>query len=399
MLFDLWSRRSLGGALSLGHWRNHLCAQVNIYLSWLRWLLDIALSNKPYVIVNMDETNISSRHRRVRGLLLRGSAIRDPRHRRQQDRPDRTDLRSSLFGCITDQPELQPLLPQVFVAKYTGARRPPAWMTRQCAVAGFPLEYWHGTNGSATPTLVQAWATRLRSVVHSFNDEAFILLILDCHTAHLDLATVRHLNMLGILTIFIPAKLTWLLQALDVYVFSELKATMQRIESQARLLSATGQLEPGAWIANTARAVDHVLVERDWSGHFDRLGAGVSCDALRPELLQYLHGQPVRPRLPTRADMALLLNRNQESDNFIHIFQSLMTTALRVNNQEPGNGPRQGARVPLPFVPPAQKRQRVDEEEDPVTRVSDHLNAVDALFPPVVRPDRVQSRQVQFGEP
>lgn len=348
----------------------------------------------------MDETGVSTRHRRVQGLLRPRSARQQGQPGRSQDRPDRTDTKTSLIGCVTDQPELQPLLPQVFLAKYTGARHPPHWMTVACAAAGFPLEYWHGTSGSSTPTIVQNWATRLRSVVHTFHDDAFILLIWDCHSSHLDLGTVRHLQMLGILTVFIPAKLTWLLQQLDVYVYSELKATIRNIESQERLASDTGQLGPGAWITNTARAVDHVLVSRDWSDEFDRLGAGATVASLKPEVRRYLNGIPVQPRLPSRVDMATLMNRQADSENFRAIYASLLTPVLQLHHQHHDQAPRRGARVPLPVVPPAQKRRRViaGPDLDHAAVVAEHLRIVDDLIARAPDPLRIQSRQVQYRE-
>ena len=51
---------------------------------------------------------------------------------------------------------------------------------------------------------------------HSFDPDAWILLIWDCSQVYLNEDVARHLRCLGILVIVVPAKLTWLLQVLDV---------------------------------------------------------------------------------------------------------------------------------------------------------------------------------------
>ena len=74
------------------------------------------------------------------------------------------------------------------------------------------------------------------------------MLILDCATSHLDRATEAHLRRPGVLVVIIPAKMTWLLQALDVYAFGKLKRGLREAEAWARVDEHQGKIPPGPWM-------------------------------------------------------------------------------------------------------------------------------------------------------
>ena len=47
------------------------------------------------------------------------------------------------------------------------------------------------------------------------------------------------------LVVIVPAKMTWLLQILDVYAFGKIKRELRQAEARARINSVTGHLSPG----------------------------------------------------------------------------------------------------------------------------------------------------------
>ena len=174
--------------------------------------------NRQHVFVNMDETQLASVKHHGKGMISGRKKRREDRRRSPRDPDDRHHTKVTYIAAISDSPDLQPLLPQVVLPRYTQHARPPPAMLHDYSGLGYPFEFWHGTAGSTTPGIVQAWMTRLRSVISSFNDGAWIVLALDCDTNHLSVATMAHLRRLGIIPLLVPAKLTWLLQLLDVYV-------------------------------------------------------------------------------------------------------------------------------------------------------------------------------------
>ena len=114
------------------------------------------------------------------------------------------------------------------------------------ARTGYPLEYWHGTGGYATTSIVKQWLTRIRSCVHTYDPKLWIVLVLDCSTCHVNANMAMHARHLGIILVLVPASLTWLLQITDVYVYSRLKTRMRQGLLRRRLGSAHGLLDVGS---------------------------------------------------------------------------------------------------------------------------------------------------------
>jgi len=328
--------------------------QVLIFLRWLRYLLFVVLAERTSVLVNMDETSIASKQVEPRGWAVSSQVRNRQQWRRRQPVEDRTDVKTTLMGVVCDQPALQPYLPQVFLPSYTKRALPPQWARDKYAAAGAPLEYWHRTRGGVTVQIIRQWATNLRRAVHSFNEATWIVLLWDCHNTHLDINVARHLARLGILLIIVPAKCTWLTQLLDVYVFAVLKSKIAQFKAAERLAAPDGQCAPGSWIDHTARATRATIVTRDWSEHFERLGATLNNASLRPELLRYVGDDPIMPRLPLRAEFARLVHRNADTQNTWDLHHCIMSQALRVQGLPPDAEPPRGALVHQPDVPPAQ---------------------------------------------
>lgn len=327
--------------------------------------MDIVLAGRLYVVLNMDETSINTVQDSGVGLMCARRVTRRAAPLRPPDMPDRSNVKTSLLALVCDSPALQPYLPQIVLAKYTKTAAPPQWILDACAATGEPLEYWHGSGGWANTATIKAWATRVRSVIHSFNREAWILLVWDCATTHLNLDVVRHLRLLGILVVVIPAKLTWLLQTLDVHVFRELKERMRAQLTFLRMSSEAGNLSVGSWISCCGAAVRDVLVNRDWAENFDHMGLGEFVEDLHGRVRRAVPPAAVHPALPTRAQFARMVNRGADGENLRRLHATIVGHFLQVHRLPRDTPPRCGAVVPLqPDVPPALKRPRRDVAEE-----------------------------------
>jgi hypothetical protein len=322
------------------------------------------MHNRTFVILNMDEFSLSKPSSRASGLVYSPKVARRASPKRQQARPDRTNTKTTLVAVITNEPGLQPVLPQVVLARYSQHAVPPIWLQHLYHDSSFPFEFWHGTAGGMTVELFMRWCTRIRSVIHSFNNDAWIVLILDCHSVHLDIRSVTHLSRLGIIPVFVPGKLTWLLQALDVYVFAELRANIRRREATERLQAANGLPARGSWVEHVTRAVRSIIVNRDWSAELEKVGAGLEHGALRSAVRDYVGHEPILPALPLRQELGLLLNRrpNLASMHTLHAY--LLRYALAVRNFHPLVRPIPGALEVLPEVPVALPHVPFDDAED-----------------------------------
>ena len=264
----------------------------------------------------------------------------------------------------------------MILPKYTQNAVPPQWAIDEFARQGFPFQFWHRTSGFATSRIMCEWALAVRSAVHSWRDDVWIVLVLDCSTVHVDAATLQRFAHLGILVVLIPGKCTWLLQPLDVYVFAELKALLRSLSSGEQLERGAEKEPRGAWISRTARSVRSVLVQRDWSSQFARLGCGLGLSGLRDDLMVHLPPGVIIPALPTRHELARLVTRPADTDVTKEIHRALCLPAIRTGQLPTGAMPRRGAIQPLPETTTAQRKRRMEhppEGDQPLRRVREHL--------------------------
>ena len=341
------------------------------------------------MIVNMDETQLASVKHHGKGMISGRKQKRADRRRAPRDPDDRHHTKVTYIAAISDSPELQPLLPQVILPRYTQHTLPPAGMMATYAGFGHPFEFWHGTGGATTPGIVQSWLTRLRSVISSFNDRAWIILTFDCDTNHLSVQTMAHVRRLGMLPLLVPAKLTWLLQILDVYAFGPLKKEMRLAEVRSREASATGAVARRERMKFASSSIRRIIINRDWSPAFEKLGFGNLNRPSASHLQQYLSVEDVEPALPTLAEFADLISRPAHTSVTQRLHRMCMRAALDLANAPLDARPPAGASVGIPdsasaTCPPTRTDYEHQNAEDIIQRFLDDRD----LEPPTLSEER-----------
>ena len=179
---------------------------------------------------------------------------------------------------------------------------------------------------------------------------------------------MAHLRRLGILAVFVPARMTWLLQLLDVYGFATLKAELRSAEARARLQSPTGIISSGDWMRMATSAIRRCVINRDFSSLFRRLGTAESPDEFGSGVKQYLGDVVITPRLPTIVEFARLISRPSESPNTRALHAMAVGSLLRVKASSLDTQPPAGAVVDLPTSLPAfplpSKRRLLESASD-----------------------------------
>ena len=304
--------------------------------------------NRQHVFVNMDETQLASVKNAGSGMISGRKQKRVDRRRAPRDAVDRHHTKVTYMAVVADSPELQPLLPQIILPRYTQNVRPPPAMLHHYEDFGHPFEFWHGTAGATSPGIVQRWMTRLRSVVSSFNDQAWIVLIFDCDTNHLCVTTMAHLRRLKMIPLVLPAKLTWLLQLLDVYVFGLLKKDIRLEEVRSRESSMTGSLATRQRIGFAASSIRRIIINRDWSTAFEKLGYGSLDRPAGSHLQEYLPLGDIDAALPTLAEFADLVSRPAHTEVTRRLHRMCIRAALDLVHQPLDAVPPPGADIILP---------------------------------------------------
>ena len=338
-------------------------SQVLVFLRWVRYIVVHAVWDRQHVIVNMDETQLASVKHQGFGMISGRKRKRTDARRAPRDPVDRHHTKVTYIAAVSDSSELQPLLPQIILPRYTQHARPPPGLLHFYADRGHPFEFWHGTGGATTPGIVSCWMTRLRSVISSFNDLAWIVLVLDCDTNHLSVSTMAHMRRLGIIPVFIPAKLTWLLQLLDVYVFGVIKKDMRLEELKRREASDGGAVASRERMKFATSSIRRAVINRDWSAAFNKLGYGSSHHPSGFHLQEYIPRSDIEPALPTLVEFADLISRPPHTEITQRLHRMCMRAVLDLASSPIDARPAAGANIPLPHSASATPAtSRVDYE-------------------------------------
>ena len=319
-----------------------------MFLRWLRFIVVHCIWDRQHVIVNMDETQLASVKHAGVGMISGRKRKRTDHRCSPRDPIDRHNTKVTFIAAVCDSPRLQPLLPQVILPRYTQHARPPADMLNNYAGFGHPFEFWHGTAGATTSGIIKAWLTRLRSVISSFNDSAWIVVVMDCDTSHLAVQILAHMRRLSMIPLIIPAKLTWLLQLLDVYVFGVLKKDMRLEELRRREASLTGTVERRERMQFATSCIRRTVINRDWSEAFNKLGYGNLHRPSTSHMQRYLPVGEIVPALPTLAEFADLISRPAHTEVTQRLHRMCTRAALDLLHAAPAASPAAGAHLPLP---------------------------------------------------
>ena len=297
-----------------------------LFVRWSQWLLQVIGRDSNVVVVNLDETGMSNVKEGRHGTVI----ARNRQH--ALDNVDRADQRyfsrCTLLAAIADDLPTQAALPQVFLPRQAAAASPSRATLRAVEDAGAPAECWHGSGGFMSAPLLRQYLTKLRAAVRSVRPGWKVVVAMDAANAHTNLKVLRHARRLGMHVLFVPARMTWMLQPLDTHVFAVLKRRMRQLVMEQRMAAARGRITAAAVLRCAAIAAKQVLSSGDWRGVMARAGLSRGDEALRPSLQEILQGKDVTQRPPTAAELSELLGCSLRKAAAVHRLTVLPATAM-----------------------------------------------------------------------
>jgi hypothetical protein len=181
-----------------------------------------------------------------------------------------------------------------------------------------PIHILTKTSGWVNSKHMMTILTQLRRSCRQLSPDINIIVLIDGAAQHISREVLNHASRLHVILLLVPALCTWLLQPLDVYVFSIFKRTLHRKHMQLRMETESGLLTHAGRIRCLQETIQECLITRDWSHTFPACGLSLSATDVKKTIRLYMPPEEHRLQttevlLPTTDQMILLTGRNRDN--------------------------------------------------------------------------------------
>jgi len=143
------------------------------------------------------------------------------------------------------------------------------------------VEFWRGVSGWNSVEKMEWILAQIRNAMLEFPDMQTVLL-LDVAMCHIHPRVAAAAERLGIWLVFVPAKLTFLVQPLDVYALAPYKACLAKLFAEKE--DEHGVLDALSWLQCLCKAATTFWCARKWLPAFEKTGVVQTAGALTVEL-------------------------------------------------------------------------------------------------------------------
>ena len=176
----------------------------------------------------------------------------------------------SYLACVADDRTVQTKLPQVILGN-----KHQFTLNFLRSVAGtLPpnIQLWRQTSSWNSHSTMRKWLSLLAKSLGKLTSERYVVLLLDVHPSHIHNSIFLHARRCGIRIVYIPAKMTWLLQPCDTHVFARLKLALRLSWQDQKSRSPDGEVSTEAWMRLVCNSIVSVVSKGDWHRAFLRNG-------------------------------------------------------------------------------------------------------------------------------
>ena len=267
---------------------------------------------KPVLVINMDETACRLHYESKGGLAVRQKDGARTKGLVQNVSIGQKRGSMTLFALICNESSVQPLLPQIVLCN----ERTLSVRELAATTSDLPpnVQVWRRKSAWATKLVVRALLVEIWKALLTVRDKYRIVLVMDTCPAHVDEGVLNAASRRDIRVVYVPPKLTWLLQPLDTHGFARFKLFLANEFRRRMLHSGVGQVPAGTMLVSIGRAVRKVLQGTRWAKAFADNGFGEG-EPVRKSILLYLQleAQPaVSDKLPSLAQFVALFPANRE---------------------------------------------------------------------------------------
>jgi hypothetical protein len=219
----------------------------------------------------MDETSICFHYGQQKGLVVSKHSLPPNRkHKKETVKTEDAKAHVSFLAFFTHDPEIQPKLPQIFIGnkhKFT------AKLLKELAPhipEGFFL--WREESSWNNAVLMRKAMSQLMKHLKEHVDTHQVILVLDSARCHLHPSIAQLATRLGIRLLYVPARLTWLLQPADTHGFGRMKQRLRKKWLDLCVKSSSGEISHSDWLSALFKVVRKLLCEVQWQHAFESDG-------------------------------------------------------------------------------------------------------------------------------
>lgn len=226
-------------------------------------------THKQPLFVNLDETTLKFNYGKNRGLVVMRRALPPGcKHAKENVSSSEDKAAVTLITFLTHDSSVQPKLPQVMLGnkhKFT--------LGLLKSLAPPPnFHMWREESGWNNKRVMCRLLTLLAKALAGYSATHQIILVLDVASCHRHRDIFAHATRQGIRLVFVPARLTFLLQPLDTSCFYRLKHRLRQKWMQLTVESDTGTLSHQVWLSAVFDVASELLTSVRWRVAFEAAG-------------------------------------------------------------------------------------------------------------------------------
>jgi hypothetical protein len=277
----------------------------------------------------MDETSISFHYGRQKGLVVSQHSLPpNKKHKKETVKNEDAKAHISFLAFITHDPAIQPKLPQIFI----GDKHKFLVSLLKEVAPHTPHNFllWREDSSWNNAALMRKAMCQLMKNLKEVTMTHQVVLVLDCARCHLHPSIFPLATRLGIRLMYVPARLTWLLQPADTHAFGRLKQRLRRKWLDLCVMNNSGQVSHRDWLEAVFAVASKLLCEINWKSAFESNGL-LGEENLGHRLLSELEWsgpQPVSSDALTKEQLKLVLpRRTRWEDHHSALFRWTMPKA------------------------------------------------------------------------
>lgn len=262
--------------------------QVRSFLQWAKVIR--ARAGKAPLFINFDETAMKFNYAKLKGLIVSKKHLPPgKKHRKEQISSSEAKASVSFLAFITADPAIQDKLPQIILGN---KHQLTAALVAELAPS-HQFYVWREESGWINKKIMNRVLTLLSKCLKDIMVTRQVVLVMDTYSAHMAESVLAYASRLNILLLFVPAKLTPLLQPADTHLFGKLKRKLKEKWVQLRMQDENGKVSHKLWLAVVFQVCREVMLATTWQAAFE--SAGLLGEHVSDRVLEQLGWEALPP--------------------------------------------------------------------------------------------------------